>query len=81
MSFGSTHQDSGGFRSRLNVEHPRRISDRVGLPRVPDGGPGIELGCVLEAVESELTKINVATAIRQPCDAALGIPRLAQLLD
>lgn len=59
-------KDREKVRARLKIEHLRRISDRVGLPLVLHGGSGIELSCVLEAVENGITKINIATAIRQP---------------
>lgn len=58
-------------RARLNIERLRRISDRVRLPLVLHGGTGIELSCVLEAAENGITKINIATAIRQPYEARL----------
>jgi fructose/tagatose bisphosphate aldolase len=64
-------KDREKVRARLNVEHLRRISDRVGVPLVLHGGTGIELSCVLEAVENGITKINIATAIRQAYEARL----------
>jgi fructose/tagatose bisphosphate aldolase len=64
-------KDREKVRARLNVGHLRRISDRVGVPLVLHGGTGIELSCVLEAVENGITKINIATAIRQAYEARL----------
>jgi fructose/tagatose bisphosphate aldolase len=64
-------KDREKVRARLNMAHLRRISERVALPLVLHGGSGIELSCVLEAVENGITKINIATAIRQAYEARL----------
>jgi fructose/tagatose bisphosphate aldolase len=64
-------KDREKVQARLNVEHLRNISGRVGVPLVLHGGTGIELSCVLEAVENGITKINIATAIRQAYEARL----------
>jgi fructose-bisphosphate aldolase class II len=64
-------KDREKVRARLNIDHLRRISDRVGVPLVLHGGTGIELSCVLEAVENGITKINIATAIRQAYEVRL----------
>ncbi len=41
------------------------------MPLVLHGGTGIELSCVLEAMENGITKINTATAIRQAYELRL----------
>jgi ketose-bisphosphate aldolase len=64
-------KDREKVRARLDIDHLRRISDRVGVPLVLHGGTGIELSCVLEAVENGITKINIATAIRQAYEVRL----------
>ncbi len=64
-------KDEAKPRARLNVEHLRRISSRVGVPLVLHGRTGIELNCVLEAVRNGITKINIGTAVRQPYEACL----------
>jgi fructose/tagatose bisphosphate aldolase len=64
-------KDQAKVQARLNIEHLRAISERVGIPLVLHGGTGIELSCVLEAVGNGITKINVGTAVRQPYEACL----------
>ena len=64
-------KDKAKVQARLNIEHLRTISERVAIPLVLHGGTGIELSCVLEAVQSGITKINVGTAVRQPYKACL----------
>jgi ketose-bisphosphate aldolase len=57
--------------ARLNLEHLRRIRDRVGVPLVLHGGTGIRTEHVRAAVRDGIAKINVATAIRQPYEQHL----------
>jgi fructose/tagatose bisphosphate aldolase len=57
-------------QARLNIDHLRRIHESTGIPLVLHGGSGIERECVREAVQNGITKINVATAIRQPYQEA-----------
>jgi len=78
VAIGSVHgaisgaaKDQAKVRARLNIERLRAISERVGMPLVLHGGTGIELSCVLEAVQNGITKINVGTAVRQPYEACL----------
>jgi fructose/tagatose bisphosphate aldolase len=78
VAVGSVHgaisgaaKDQAKVQARLNIEHLRTISERVGIPLVLHGGTGIELSCVLEAVQNGITKINVGTAVRQPYEACL----------
>jgi ketose-bisphosphate aldolase len=64
-------KDQKKIEARLNTEHLREISDTVGIPLVLHGGTGIQLTHLLAAVQNGITKINLATAIRQPYEAAL----------
>jgi ketose-bisphosphate aldolase len=64
-------KDHQKIEARLNTEHLRKISDTVGIPLVLHGGTGIQLTYLLAAVQNGITKINIATAIRQPYEAAL----------
>jgi ketose-bisphosphate aldolase len=57
-------------QARLNIDHLKRIHESTGIPLVLHGGSGIERECVREAVQNGITKINVATAIRQPYQEA-----------
>jgi len=78
VAIGSVHgaisgaaKDRAKVRARLNTEHLRAISDGVRIPLVLHGGTGIELSSVLDAVQNGITKINVATALRQPYEACV----------
>jgi fructose-bisphosphate aldolase, class II len=57
--------------ARLNIEHLENIHQRVGIPLVLHGGTGIRRECLRDAVRHGIAKINVATAIRQPYEAAI----------
>lgn len=57
--------------ARLNLDHLREIRRQADTPLVLHGGTGIPAAQVLEAVRSGVSKINVATAIRQPYEREL----------
>lgn len=58
--------------ARLNIEHLARINRAAGVPLVLHGGTGIRKECILDAIKNGIAKINVATAIRQPYERAIG---------
>jgi ketose-bisphosphate aldolase len=58
--------------ARLNIEHLGRIHQKVGIPLVLHGGSGIKKECLRDAIQHGIAKINVATAIRQPYEAAIN---------
>jgi ketose-bisphosphate aldolase len=64
-------KDAKKVTARLNIDHLYTISEAVGIPLVLHGGSGIDLACVLQAVENGITKINVGTALRQAYETAL----------
>ena len=65
--------------ARLNLEHLERIYEAVKIPLVLHGGSGIKKKYIQEAIERGIAKINIATAIRQPYEAALRqSPQLAR---
>ena len=58
--------------ARLDVEHISRLSAATGgMPLVLHGGSGIRQEYILKAVRAGISKINVATDIRQPYEAEL----------
>src|SRR5208283_2208028 len=57
--------------ARLNLEHLDRIYGNVRIPLVLHGGSGIKKDYIREAVRRGITKINIATTIRQPYEAAV----------
>ena len=78
VAVGSVHGAISGaatrertVEARLNIEHLTKLSERVAIPLVLHGGTGIGLEYVREAVENGITKINVATALRQAYEACL----------
>ena len=58
--------------ARLNIEHLAQINRAAGVPLVLHGGTGIRKECILDSIKHGIAKINVATAIRQPYEQALG---------
>jgi fructose/tagatose bisphosphate aldolase len=60
--------------ARLNLEHLDRLRASAGVPLVLHGGTGIRKEYVLGAIRRGIAKINVATAIRQPYEAAMEGP-------
>lgn len=58
--------------ARLDIPHIRALYEAAGhMPLVLHGGSGIRQEYILGAVKSGIAKINVATEIRQPYEAAL----------
>lgn len=64
-------KDARKVEARLNIGHLRALSERVGVPLVLHGGTGLARHYVSEAVRHGMTKINVATALRQPYERVL----------
>jgi ketose-bisphosphate aldolase len=56
--------------ARLNLEHLERIHHAVRIPLVLHGGTGIQKAYIQGAIQRGIVKINIATAIRQPYEAA-----------
>jgi fructose/tagatose bisphosphate aldolase len=57
--------------ARLHVEHLDRIARAASVPLVLHGGTGIPREYVREGIRHGIAKINIATAIRQPYEAAV----------
>jgi len=56
--------------ARLNIERLDCIRRATSAPLVLHGGTGVQKVCLLEAFSHGIAKINIATAIRQPYEAA-----------
>ncbi len=65
-------KDQPKIAARLDLAHLDRICQTAGIPLVLHGGTGIRKAYILEAIRHGIAKINVATAIRQPYEEALG---------
>jgi fructose-bisphosphate aldolase, class II len=52
--------------ARLDIGHLERIRSTIDIPLVLHGGTGISKDYILESIRHGISKINIATAIRQP---------------
>lgn len=59
-------------QARLNLEHLARLREATGVPLVLHGGSGIQQEYVRAGIRAGIAKINIATNIRQPYEAALA---------
>jgi ketose-bisphosphate aldolase len=57
--------------ARLNIDHLELIHKATAAPLVLHGGTGIRKAYIMDSMKHGIAKINVATAIRQPYEAAL----------
>lgn len=58
--------------ARLNIEHLDRIHKTTDIPLVLHGGTGIRKEYIIDSMKHGIAKINVATATRQPYEAAIA---------
>jgi fructose-bisphosphate aldolase class II len=63
-------RDAKKVEARLDLDHLDRIRAATGVPLVLHGGSGIRKLYIQRAFRHGIAKINVATAIRQPFEAA-----------
>lgn len=59
--------------ARLNIDHLRVINDAVRIPLVLHGGTGIAKEYLMQSFKAGITKINIATAIRQPYEKLMHV--------
>lgn len=52
--------------ARLNIDHLKKINESVRIPLVLHGGTGIAKEYLMQSFKHGISKINIATAIRQP---------------
>jgi ketose-bisphosphate aldolase len=64
-------KDLKKIEARLNLERLELLNQATGIPLVLHGGSGIKQDNVLAAMKHGITKINVATEIRQAYEVAL----------
>lgn len=79
VSVGSFHgaiskarKDEKKVEARLAIDHLKRLNGAAGVPLVLHGGTGIRKEYIMEGVRNGIAKVNIATAIRQPYERALG---------
>jgi ketose-bisphosphate aldolase len=68
----STARHDKKVEARLHLDHLSAINGAAGIPLVLHGGTGIRREDILAAIPRGIAKINVATAIRQPYERAMG---------
>lgn len=59
-------------QARLNLEHLAKLRAATGVPLVLHGGSGIHPEYVRAGIVAGIAKINIATNVRQPYEAALA---------
>ncbi len=64
-------KDQKKIEARLNLEHLERLREATGIPLVLHGGSGIRQDLLLAAYQRGIAKVNIATDIRQPYEAAM----------
>ncbi len=63
-------RDQKKVEARLDLEHLKRLAQATGVPLVLHGGSGIRQEYLRAAVREGITKINIATEIRQAYERA-----------
>jgi ketose-bisphosphate aldolase len=58
--------------ARLSIPHLEKINDAVNIPLVLHGGTGIAKEYLMESFKHGISKINIATAIRQPYEKLMN---------
>ena len=64
-------KDKEKVEARLDLRHLERLRDATRIPLVLHGGSGVKQEAVLAAIELGIAKVNVATEIRKPYEAAM----------
>lgn len=59
--------------ARLDIKHLKEINASVKIPLVLHGGTGIRKEYLMQSFKQGITKINIATAIRQPYEKLMNI--------
>jgi ketose-bisphosphate aldolase len=59
-------RDKKKVEARLNIDHLAKINKLTGIPLVLHGGTGIRKEFIMQSFKNGISKINIATAIRQP---------------
>jgi len=65
-------KDQKKVEARLNIEHLQQLHEATGIPLVLHGGSGVQRPYLLEAIQHGITKVNVATEIRQAYEEEIG---------
>jgi len=71
-AISAEYKDKKKIAARLDLNHLKALAEATSIPLVLHGGSGIPQELVLASFKNGITKINIATAIRQPYEATLG---------
>ena len=64
-AISSALRDKKKVEARLNIEHIQQLHKVAGIPLVLHGGSGVQRPYLLEGILNGITKVNIATEIRQ----------------
>jgi ketose-bisphosphate aldolase len=64
-AISSALRDQKKVEARLNIERVKQLHEAVGIPLVLHGGSGVQRPYLLEGIRNGITKVNIATEIRQ----------------
>jgi fructose-bisphosphate aldolase, class II len=70
-AISGTAKDKEKVAARLDLGHLQRLADATDIPLVLHGGSGVKQEAVLAAIRLGIAKVNVATEIRRPYEAAM----------
>lgn len=70
-SVSVAERDKKKIQARLNLDHLQQLNDALQIPLVLHGGSGIQQDFLLGAFKRGISKINIATEIRQPYEAVI----------
>jgi ketose-bisphosphate aldolase len=65
------------LEARLSIPHLQKINEKLDIPLVLHGGTGISKDYLMQAFQNGVSKINIATAIRQPYEKLMGTSLVA----
>lgn len=65
-------RDQKKTEAKLNIDHLSKINTLTNIPLVLHGGTGIKKEYIMQSFKNGITKINIATAIRQPYEKLMN---------
>jgi fructose-bisphosphate aldolase, class II len=71
-SISKSVKDKKKVQAKLNLVHLEKLHMILGIPLVLHGGSGVQQEYVLKAFKKGISKINIATEIRQPYETTLS---------
>ena len=72
-AISAAKKDAKKLEAKLSIDRLEMINGEISAPIVLHGGTGIQKKYIMEAIKHGISKINVATAIRQPYEQNVKI--------